>query len=143
MQNRWEGPRFRELLQQVMDSAGLTQKDVAAIAGVSQAMASRWLRADHRPGFDALQRLAAAVRERRPSLAPVVNDLLLAAGYGSAVPPDSEPAAAPAEVEPPDPVKLLLPPDEYAALGPYEREQARRYLERQARIYMETLRPPA
>lgn len=48
-----------------------------------------------------------------------------------------------ATAEAADPVKLLLPPDQYAALTPSMRERMREALEADARTYADMLRPPA
>lgn len=141
MHNPWDSGSFRELLQRLMDAGSLSQRDVARYAGITQSQVSRWLTGNHRPQFDALQALAAAVRDRHPGLAPLMAALLQAAGYDGGTSQDGDGPLP--DVEPPDPVKLLLPPDEYEALTPYMRAQLRKALENQARAMAEMLRPPA
>lgn len=147
MHSGWDGARFRLLLQQVMADVGLTQQqDIADLASVSRPQVSRWLSGAHRPGFDALQRLAVALRERRPDLGPAVSEMIQAAGYDGTVQDASPPVGpgdTPPEAEAPDPVKLLLPPDQYEALTPSMRDRMREALEADARTYAEMMRPPA
>ena len=76
----WDAPTFARTIKVLKDS-GLTATDLASLAGVSRPQVSRWSSGAHRPGYDPLKRLAAALLGQRPDLRSAVAALVTAAGY--------------------------------------------------------------
>jgi len=73
----WSGTRIAAALARLAD-AGYTQSRLARMAGVNQSTANRWARAERRPGYDAIRRLAVGVWQAYPDLA---RELVEASGY--------------------------------------------------------------
>src|SRR6185437_3820034 len=107
MHNGWDSAKFRDLLKRIMDETGLSQRDVADLAGISRPQVSRWLSGAHRPNFDALQKFATAAR-RYPGQEDAVAGLLAAAGYPDAV------AAGDSAVPSPGGLPVSAPEPRYA-----------------------------
>ena len=92
-----------------MQDEGLSQGDIAKLAGVNRSQVNRWARGEHRPAYDRALRLARATAARMPAVAA---RFMTAAGYtwdGRADPaPEREPPI------PPDLLALIrrrFPPD--------------------------------
>lgn len=64
-------PSFAVLLRSLRGRAGLTQDQLARVAGVSQGQLSLLESGRRRPGWDAVQRLAAALRVSTEALRDV------------------------------------------------------------------------
>jgi transcriptional regulator with XRE-family HTH domain len=84
----WSGTRVAAALARLGDS-GYTQSRLARMAGVNRSAINRWSRAENRPGYDAVRRLAVAVWRAHPDIA---RELVEASGY-----PWQEPAELPPE----------------------------------------------
>lgn len=78
MHGQWDKPRFRKLLAGAMEAYGLSQREVADLAGVSHSQVSRWMSGAHRPDYENTRQLGAALAERGRDL---TIPLLFAAGY--------------------------------------------------------------
>lgn len=85
MHGTWNGTRVAAAIIQLKD-AGMSEANIALLAGVSRATANRWARGANRPDHDSVQRLAARVWHDHPGTA---RELVEAAGY-----PWREPDAA-------------------------------------------------
>ncbi len=76
----WDALALARAIKVLKDS-GYGQADLASLASVSRSQVSRWASGAHRPGYDALRRLAEALLGARPDLRDVISSLCAAAGY--------------------------------------------------------------
>jgi transcriptional regulator with XRE-family HTH domain len=82
MHSRWdEAPDFGELLSAIITSTGLSQREIAELAGVSHSQISRWKAGAHQPGYAAMMRLGTELRYAYPSLGDLTPSLVKLAGY--------------------------------------------------------------
>jgi transcriptional regulator with XRE-family HTH domain len=93
MHSRWDEAEFRRLLQSAIDDTGLSQREVAGLAGVSHSQISRWMNGLHRPSYDNVRQLAGGLQQLRPSLGDLTAPLLRAAGYGDPLTAEERAAA--------------------------------------------------
>jgi transcriptional regulator with XRE-family HTH domain len=84
MHSRWdEAPEFGELLSAILASTGLSQREVADLAGVSHSQVSRWKAGGHQPGYAAMMRLGTELAKAYPALGDLTPRLIQLAGYPS------------------------------------------------------------
>jgi transcriptional regulator with XRE-family HTH domain len=95
MRRPWNKARFLELLAQVKDQTATSYEELARLSEVSPSNFSRWRDGKTQPSFEALRRLALAVRKKRPDLDGTMRDLIEAAGFGIV---DLGPLPAPGQV---------------------------------------------
>lgn len=78
----WDAPALAAALRRLRDH-GYRVQQLADLAQVSRPQVSRWAAGGHRPGYDALRRLAAALLNQEPGdgMRAIVRDLCTAAGY--------------------------------------------------------------
>jgi transcriptional regulator with XRE-family HTH domain len=79
--SRWDKDRFGALLDELISSTGLSQREIADLADVHHSQVSRWRAGTHRPGFDKVAALGAGVRRKFPQVPDYTSRLLDAAGY--------------------------------------------------------------
>jgi transcriptional regulator with XRE-family HTH domain len=81
----WLPHQFREALGRLRDRSGLSDADLARLAGKSRSQVNRWSRAENQPGFDGLRTLATNLaREGYPAeIVNLAGDLIRAAGYST------------------------------------------------------------
>lgn len=93
----WDKELLRRLLVMITDETGISQRKLADLAGVHHAQVSRWKSGMHRPDYDAMARLGAALRRDYPRLPDLTQELLAATGRGTPGSPagDAIPADAP------------------------------------------------
>jgi transcriptional regulator with XRE-family HTH domain len=80
---QWNPAEFGSVLEAIKDATGMSQRDLAGLAGVHHSQVSRWKKGTHQPGYDKVVRLAAASRDKYPELGDLTPALLKAAGYGA------------------------------------------------------------
>jgi transcriptional regulator with XRE-family HTH domain len=78
----WDSARFREVLRLIKDRTGLSQEQLANLAGRHRTQFNRWTRAENKPGYDAVARLASEIIASHPEAADLAKELLTSAGYG-------------------------------------------------------------
>ena len=83
----WSGTRVAAALARLGD-AGYPQSRLARMAGVNRSQVNRWSRAENRPGYDAVRKLAAGLWRAHPDLA---RELVEASGYAWSEPPEAPP----------------------------------------------------
>lgn len=83
MHTPWDGTRFRELIELALGESGLSQRELAVMAHVSHSQISRWKAGLHRPSYDNVTALAAALAQAAPELSDMSGPLLAAAGYAA------------------------------------------------------------
>ncbi len=83
MHQGWDPGELSRLIDAIRESSGLTQRKLAALARVHHSQVSRWKSGEHRPAYDQITRLAAALAEDYPDLAEEATALPAAAGYGT------------------------------------------------------------
>lgn len=82
MHSRWdEAPAFSDLLAAIIEGTGLSQRELADLAGVSHSQVSRWKAGEHQPGYGPMLRLGAELLKDYPSLGDLTPELLRLAGY--------------------------------------------------------------
>ena len=81
----WSAARIAAALARLEDT-GLSQPNMARLAGVSQSTVNRWSRGKVQPGYAAVRKLAVAVWRKHPALA---KELVEASGYAWAEPADA------------------------------------------------------
>ena len=104
----WDAPALADALWRLRDR-GYSASDLASLAGISRSQMSRWTSGGHRPGYDALRSLTAALLEANPTdeYRGIIADLCVAAGYPGiasdlgATPPGDEADEATEEVTSP------------------------------------------
>lgn len=64
----------------------MSQRDLAKLAGVHHAQVSRWKSGTHRPDYESMARLGAALRSEHPELGDLTAGLLAATGRGAPAP---------------------------------------------------------
>lgn len=79
----WTPAELSRLIDAIRESSGLTQRKLASLAAVHHSQVSRWKSGEHRPAYDQITRLAAALTEGYPDLAEEAAALPAAAGYGT------------------------------------------------------------
>lgn len=94
MHSQWDAPRVAEIVGDLLEGTGLSQRGLARVAGFGEAQISRWLRGETQPSYDKLRDLARGIRERYPDLTGQMPALFAAAGYdvAGAIGSDSRPA---------------------------------------------------
>ena len=99
----WDAPALAAVLKALKDR-GYTATRIATLAQVSRPQVSRWSSGGHRPGYDPLRTLAAALLEEHPTeeYRAIVTDLCTAAGYPG-IAADLGASPSPAKEEAPDP----------------------------------------
>lgn len=91
----WDAQALSAALKQLRDH-GYRAQQLADLAQVSRPQVSRWSSGGHRPGYDALRRLAEALldQESGEGMRGIVRDLCAAAGYPGIADDLTEAAAA-------------------------------------------------
>ena len=74
--------RFADLLNQVIESAHLTEHDIGAAAGRSRSQVNQWRHGNHLPEYPALRKLTDFLAAEYEGLGTLPAELLVAAGYG-------------------------------------------------------------
>lgn len=82
----WDSARFREVLRLIKDRTGLSQEQLAHLAGRHRTQFNRWTRAENQPRYDAVSRLASEISANHPEAGDLAEQLLSAAGYGGSSP---------------------------------------------------------
>jgi transcriptional regulator with XRE-family HTH domain len=119
----WSAARIAAALAK-LEGAGLSQPEMARMAGVSQSTVNRWSRGRVQPGYGAVRRLAVAAYRTRPDLA---RELVEASGYAWAEPQELPP-------EPVVPERLRREIMSEPKLTDEERQAVLRAVERQILI---------
>ncbi|WP_433465743.1 helix-turn-helix domain-containing protein [Spirillospora sp. CA-128828] len=90
----WLPHQFRAVLKQLREQAGLSDADLARLAGKSRSQVNRWSRAENQPNYDGLRSLVENLTEEGypTEIVDLASDLLRAAGYGTDT---AEPPPAP------------------------------------------------
>jgi transcriptional regulator with XRE-family HTH domain len=79
----WDKELLRRLLILIVDETGISQRKLADLAGVHHAQVSRWKSGMHRPDYESMARLGAALRSGYPQLPDMTQALLAATGRGA------------------------------------------------------------
>jgi transcriptional regulator with XRE-family HTH domain len=107
----WDPHRFRQLLTEIQEQAGLDDTAMADMAGRSRSMVNRWRsRAENRPDYEPVARLAQELTNRHPAVRNLAQELFVATGYAPATTPsDGAPTIDPSIELPPGFDPDLLP----------------------------------
>jgi len=90
----WDKELLRRLLILITDETGMSQRKLAELAGVHHAQVSRWKSGMHRPDYESMTRLGAALRKEYPKLPDLTGALIAATGRSAH---DEAPPGIPAD----------------------------------------------
>lgn len=116
---QWPGPRFKALIDRILDETGLNKAQFAALVGINPSQVSRWTNGSTRPKFDTLLALGAAIRQQYPHLDIGPSELTAAAGYSADDPEREHPAEPPRPGLPPHLDHIEDPTPKEAAMLQY------------------------
>lgn len=85
VQQPWDPARFRDLLDQVIERTGLTQRAIGERGGFDASRISRWRSGQNRPDYDSIVQLVTGLIRDYPEVADSASGLFEAAGYGPGV----------------------------------------------------------
>lgn len=95
----WDRDLLADTLRKIMNAAGLSQLDVARLAGRNRTMVSRWLSGEFRPAFAAARSFSMALTNKHPEMAELAGQFMTAAGYGDSYTPAGEESTGPIDVQ--------------------------------------------
>lgn len=133
MHSKWDAARFRELLDGALTASGKSQRELAALTGVSHSQISRWKSGQHQPDYDNVCALAIALMRVAPQMGNLAGPLLTAAGYDSPIlrplPPEWRRRVAGVLPDPEDQIRVLemlvSPPGANAAAAGEPQDESR------------------
>lgn len=89
----WIPVQLAETLTAIQDVTGMSQREIARIAGVNRSQVNRWSHGESQPGYDKITRVALAIRQRGHEA--LAQQLMTASGYGVLPDGDTAPEAEP------------------------------------------------